>query len=125
MFDPLGEYLKPRFIGFELIGGKYVQMEMKQSRLRSKVLCLDLVADGDDLRFYDPRAEKWLLTHEEAQMKLQQEILARQIAEAQAQREAQTRQIVEAQAQREIRARQAAEAEVAQLREELARLQKG
>ncbi len=110
MFDPLGEYLKPRLIGNELVNGEYVRLKMAHGRLHSKVLGLDLVADGDDLRFYDPLTEKWLLTHEEAQV-------ARQIAEAQTQR-------AEAQAQRELAARQAAEAEVAQLREELARLQK-
>jgi len=117
LFDPLGDYLKPRLIGNELAGGEYARMKMAHGRLHSKVLGLDLVADGDDLRFYDPQTETWLLTHEEAQA-------ARQIAEAQAQREAQARQIAEAQAQRELTARQAAEAEVVLLREELARLQK-
>jgi Uma2 family endonuclease len=103
MFDPLGDYLKPRLIGFELVGGKYLRMDITQPRLRSKVLGLDLVAEGDNLRFYDPRTGERLLTHAEAQT-------ARQIAEEQMQREA--------------AARQAAEAELARLREELARLQK-
>jgi predicted NBD/HSP70 family sugar kinase len=82
------------------------------------VLGLDLVVEGDNLRFYDPRTGEWLLTHEEAQT-------ARQLAEAQAQREATARQLAEAQAQREATARQAAEAELVRLREEIARLQKG
>jgi len=103
LFDPLGDYLKPRLIGYELKGGEYARMQMKSGRLHSKVLGVELVADGDDLRFYDPQTEKWLLTHEEAQA---------------------ARQIAEAQAQRELAARQAAEAEVVRLREELARLQK-
>jgi len=103
MFDPRGEYLKPCLIGNELVNGEYVRMKMAHGRLHSKVLGLDLVVDGDDLRFYDPQTETWLLTHEEAQA---------------------ARQIAEAQAQRELVARQAAEAEVVRLREELARMQK-
>jgi Uma2 family endonuclease len=118
MFDPLGEYLKPRLIGNELVNGEYARMKMAHGRLHSKVLGLDLVVDGDDLRFYDPQTEKWLLRHEEAQV-------ARQIAEAQAQRELAARQAAEAEVQRELAARQAAEAEISRLREELARLQKG
>jgi len=131
MFDPLGDYLKPRLIGNELVGGEYVRMKLTHGRLHSKVLGLDLVADGDDLRFYDPLTEKWLLTHEEAQAarqiaeaQVQREAQARQIAEAQVQREVQARQIAEAQAERELAARQAAEAQIAWLHQELARLQK-
>jgi Uma2 family endonuclease len=118
LFDPLGDYLKPRLIGYELAGGDYRRMNLEKSRLHSKVLGLDLVVEGDNLRFYDPRTGEWLLTHEEAQT-------ARQLAEAQAQREATARQLAEAQAQREATARQAAEAELVRLREEIARLQKG
>lgn len=110
MFDPLGDYLSPRLIGYELVNGKYVQMKMTQPRLRSEVLGLELVLEGDDLRFYDPQTGKRLLTYEEAQIALQQETTAHQLAEAQAQREA--------------AAREAAEADAARLREELARLQK-
>jgi len=117
MFDPLGDYLKPRLIGFKLVRGKYVQMDKTKPRLHSNVLGLDLVTEGNRLRFYDSRTGEKLLTHEEAQA-------ARQLAEAQAQREAKARQTAETKAQRAVAAQQVAEAEMARLREDLARLQK-
>lgn len=131
LFDPLGDYLKPRLIGYELAGGQYARMNLLKSRLHSNVLDLDLAIDGDDLRFNDPRTGEWLLTHEEVQMarqlaqaQAQREAAARQFAEAQAQREATARQLAEVQAQKEAEARKAAETEISRLREELTRLQK-
>jgi Uma2 family endonuclease len=111
LFDPFGEYLKPRLIGFELVGGEYVQMNPKPSRLPSKVLGLDLAAEGTYLRFYDHRTGERIPTYAEID-------LARRIAEEKAQREAAARH-------QELVARQAVEAENARLRAEVERLRQG
>jgi len=97
LFDPFGEYLEPRLIGFKLLRGKYERMAPRHSRLLSKVLDLELAAEGDDLRFYDARSGERLLTHIESEVVREQETAARR----------------------------AAEAENVRLREELERLQKG
>jgi Uma2 family endonuclease len=131
LFDPQGDYLKPRLIGYALAGSEYVRMNLEKSRLHSAVLDLDLAIDGEQLRFNDPRTGEWLLTHEEAQMarqlaeaQAQREATARQLAEAQARQEAAARQAAETEARREAEARRIAETEIARLQEELARARK-
>lgn len=104
LFDPFGEHLQPRLIGLKLLKGKYERMAPKHSRLYSKVLDLELAAEGKDLRFYDARTGARLLTHIEAEVIREQEAAARE---------------------QEVAARRAAEAENARLREELERLRKG
>jgi len=153
LFDPYGEYLKPRFQGFRLIGGEYVTMTgAAESRLHSEVLGLDLVVEQNSLRFYDPHTGERLRIHREAEAerrqetaarrqeasarrqetavritaerKAQQEVAARKAAEENAQQEAAARKAAEENAQQEAAARMAAEAELARLREELVRLRK-
>jgi Uma2 family endonuclease len=102
LFDPLGEYLKPRLRGYRLAGDEYVPL-MPQSgpgnelRLLSQVLGLELRTQRNELRLYDVAAARLLLTPLE-------EALARQEAEARA---------------------AAAEAELARLRAEIERLRRG
>jgi Uma2 family endonuclease len=104
LFDPYGEYLEPRLIGFVLAGNEYVRLHPEQMRLHSKVLGLDLAAEGAYLRFYDSRTGERISTYAEIDA-------ARRSAEEMAQREA--------------AARQAIETENARLREELERLRTG
>lgn len=54
LFDPMEEYLHPRFQGFRLWGGTYRPIKPMGGRLPSRVLGLHLEADGDLLRLYDP-----------------------------------------------------------------------
>ena len=61
LFDPTGDYLKPRFQGFRLVDGRYVTLEVVDGRLSSEGLGLDLVQEGERLRLYDPRTGEWLL----------------------------------------------------------------
>jgi len=132
LFDPHGEYLKPRFQGFQLIGGEYVPMTAAAGmRLYSEVLGLNLVVEENSLRFYDPRTGERLRTHREAEAERRQEtaarrqeITARKAAEQKAQQEAAARRAAEENAQQEAAARRAAEIELARLREELVRLYK-
>ena len=54
LFDPEGEYLRPRMIGFRLIEGRYELIEPDQDdRLRSEELGVMLTAEGLMLRLSD------------------------------------------------------------------------
>jgi Uma2 family endonuclease len=96
LFDPFGDYLTPPFQGFRLTAGEYRPMRVKDGRMRSRQLGLDLVADGRQLRLANPETGERLPTRAEARR-------------------------MEADARRaEVQARQAAEAEVERLKAELA-----
>jgi Uma2 family endonuclease len=105
LYDPTGDYLKDRLLGYRLIGNRYVAVRLSKGtdRLYSDVLGLELVLVLDQLRLYDPRSQRFLLTPSET-------------AEAQRQAEA-ARRAADA-------AREQAEQENARLRAELDRLQK-
>lgn len=62
LFDPFGEYIKPRLKGYRLSGGEYLSIEPVDGRLPSEVAGLHLEAHGRELRFYDPKAKRWLPT---------------------------------------------------------------
>jgi Uma2 family endonuclease len=62
LFDPLGDYLKPRLQGFRLHKQKYHPITAVKGRLPSQVLDLHLEQEGDQLRLYDLRTRRWLLT---------------------------------------------------------------
>lgn len=66
LFDPTGDYLKPRLQGFLLVDGAYVAMELVDDRLHSDALGLDLVWRGNYLRLYDPERGEFLPTIQEA-----------------------------------------------------------
>jgi len=104
-FDPTGDYLKPRLHGFRLVNGRYVPLELNNSRLFSDTLKLELVWEGETLRLYDPQQEEWLLTPLE-------EVQARRTAEeeSEAQRD---------RADAERRHAEDAETEIQRLRVEL------
>ena len=53
VFDPLGEYLRPRLQGFRLEGDDYFAIDPVAGRLRSDVLGLDLGVVGETLRLFD------------------------------------------------------------------------
>jgi Uma2 family endonuclease len=65
LFDPREEYLEPSMQGFRLVGGEYRRIREKDGRLPSKVLCLHLERDGDNLRLWNPATETWLPTDAE------------------------------------------------------------
>lgn len=78
LFDPLGEYLRPRLQGFRLVNGAYVPMPAeKPERLTSSELGLDFVADAHLLRVVEPKTGRRLPTGEEYQEQLK---LARRAA---------------------------------------------
>lgn len=62
LFDPLGDYLIPRFQGYRLHEGEYIHIEPVDGRLPSVELGLHLVEMGDALRIWDPATKAVLLT---------------------------------------------------------------
>lgn len=108
LFDPTGDYLRPRLQGYRLDNGRYVRLELVGDRLHSERLGLDLVQEGEDLRLFDPTRQEYLLTPQEQARRADEE--ARR-ANEEARR-----------ADEETKARYAAEAEIARLRAELEEL---
>ena len=109
LFDPLGEYLKPRLQGFRLKGGSYEPMSANtDGTLDSIELGLALRPQADLLRVVDPATGEVVRTLDEAEDQVEAET-ARALAEAE-------------RARNEERRADAAEAENARLRAELERL---
>ena len=120
LFDPFGEYLEPRLVGFRLAEWGYRRIEdgdegKEELLLMSRVLGLELQVEGEMLRLVDPQTGEKLLTPLESQE-------ARRRAEMLAASEAEARRQAERLAASEAEARRRAEAEVERLRAELARL---
>jgi Uma2 family endonuclease len=115
LFDPLGECLEPRLQGFRLRRGEYVPIRRLKGRLPSKVLALHLEPDDWELRLYDPKTNRWLLTPPEYPQALGQ--MQQNLGQTQ-QALGETQQALSA----EHQARLAAEAELQRLRDELKKL---
>jgi Uma2 family endonuclease len=109
LFDPYGEYLKPRLQGHRLDGGRYRPIPLAlDGSLESRTTGLILRPEGERLRLIDAVTGKPLLWSDELEDARQQEMVARQRAEAVAAEEA--------------AARRALEEQVRLLEEEMARL---
>jgi len=100
LFDPFCDTLQPALRGFRLKGGEYVPIA--GNTFYSEILGLELKAEKNQMRLYNPKTGERLLTPAEAET---------------ARREA------EAEAKRELAARKNAEVEIMRLREELAKWQ--
>lgn len=97
LFDPLGEYLKPRLQGFRLVQGAYQSISLAQDgKLTSQQLGLILQPSGELLRIVDPTTREVVPTLEEA---------------------------IESKSEAEARA-EAAEARLAEMHEEIERLKR-
>lgn len=70
IFDPGYDYLDEPLVGFRLENGRYVELEIKDRRVKSEVLNLELVDTGKTLRLFDPSANQFLPTPQEAQERL-------------------------------------------------------
>jgi Uma2 family endonuclease len=67
LFDVLGDYLDPPLQGYRLHRGNYRAIRPGAGRLPSQVLGLHLERHGQELRLYDPAANRWLPTAAERQ----------------------------------------------------------
>ena len=76
LFDPDGEFIRPRLQGLHLAGAGYrplPRIEVPQARLalHSPVLDLQFHARGDTLRIWDPQAGRYLRTIDESEEELE------------------------------------------------------
>lgn len=118
LFDPLGDYLKPRLQGFRLTRGQYSPIPLAQDgTLTSAELNIRLRPDGELLRVVDLETGETIPSLEEATEKLGE---ALELAQTEAQRAQVEAQRAQAQTQRA----DAAEAEVARLQAELKKLKR-
>ena len=126
LFDPLGEYLRPRLQGYRLVNGRYEPLSAEEDgALLSRTTGLRLEPEGDRLRLRDAATgEPLLWADEEARAREAAEEDA-EAAEENAEQERLARQAAEDNAERERLAREAAEEEVRKLREEILRLREG
>lgn len=127
LFDPLGQYLRPRLQGFRLKDGVYQPMD--DFPLRSERLGLEFRVEDQALRLYDPESGQRLPTADEDHLARRAAEVARHLAEVRLTAEGQARRAAEnrasaatARAAEEAARADAAEAELARLREELRRL---
>jgi len=116
LFDPLGEYLRPRLLPYRLAASGYdpdapVYLADGELGWRSEVLGLDLHTDGTRLRLWDPRTRAYLAMPDELALAVALEERQRRQAEQRAER-----------AEQRIAA---LERELARLRAELERRQGG
>ena len=126
-YDPTGDYLQPVLQGLALEAGEYAPLPPLERvdgllALVSEVLGLELHVTAKGLRYYDPEAQQYLLSHGEesaarqaAVASLEWEAAARKAAVASLEWEAAARKAAEAGLEREAAARKAAEARVAEL----------
>ncbi|HEX9004071.1 MAG TPA: Uma2 family endonuclease [Blastocatellia bacterium] len=87
IFDPEYDYLDDPLVGYRLENGKYVDLEIKDRRVKSEVLELELVDTGETLRLLDPVNQHVLPNFQEASA-AQQQLEAALQAEENAQRRA-------------------------------------
>ena len=97
-FDPRGDYLNPRLKASWLENGQYTPVPILEGRLYSPLLELELVVEGNLLRFYNPLTGERLASAEELEGQMNAE---RRRAET----ETQARNEAEQRAENEIRVR--------------------
>ena len=101
LYDPNGEYLKPRLQGYRLVDGKYEHIPFENNRLKSKMLGVELVLTiTGRLRLFDPITRTYHLNLKE-QIEMTQEALQRANAERERAEAAQVRASAEAKARAE------------------------
>jgi Uma2 family endonuclease len=84
IFDPLGEYLKPRLRGYQLVDGELIPLP--GPRIISRLLHVELRVVGDTLRVYELASGAVLPTPDELDEAWQREAEARRAAEAEIER---------------------------------------
>ena len=132
LFDPLGEYLKPRLQGYRLVGGRYQRLAVQRDgSLSSAVTGLRLVPEGKRLRLRDaetgqplPWPEEDVMARQAAEREVEQQARRAEQEAQRADQERRLRETAERQAEAERLAREAAEQRNRALEEELARLRR-
>ncbi len=133
LFDPYGDYLRPRLQGYRLEEGRYQPIPLAEDgTLLSRTTGLIFRPEGRRLRLVDAVTGKPLPWHDEMEVALARESAARRAeeaarlaAEATQRAEEAARLAVEAKVAEEVAARRLAEERVRALEAELERLRKG
>ena len=96
LFDPFGEYLRPRLQGYRLERGCFQPISLEaDGSLRSRTTGLTFRPEGLRLRLVDTVTGEPILWHEETEAAFSQETAARRAAEAKAAEEATGRRTAE------------------------------
>ena len=87
-----GDFYGEPLVGERLVDGEYQRIEMRRESsdevwAHSDVLDLDLWWTGGKLQFWDPMAGNWLLSHEEAQARADEEYVRAEEAHVRAEQE--------------------------------------
>ena len=129
IFDPEQMNAAKAWTVFHLVDGAYQRQEIVNGRIFSRELGLEIVQEGQTLRFFDPATQQFLPTNEEVHLVQQQTETELRQAEAEyqlaetARRQAETeRQRAETERDAEVAARRQAESRAAQKEAEVARL---
>ena len=76
LHDPHGRFLQPALAGYRLVDGSYEPLPSRDGArgvsIRSDVLGLDLLLEGERLRFFDPVGRRFLRTYEEAETRIEE-----------------------------------------------------
>ena len=127
LFDPTGDYLRPRLQGFVLRQGRYeplptARLPNGEPSLSSEAVGLHLRVRGEELRLYDPDKgrdlfyySEWAKAHAREADRAATEEAARKAAEDRAATEEAARKAAEDRAATEEAGRKAAEARIAEL----------
>ena len=115
-YDPIGDMLSPRLQGRQLVQGDYTELPAARhfdgsTRIRSDALGLELVFNGERLRFWDSAKRRFLRTLADAEQAQQQAEKALSDAEQAQQQAEQARRDAERFRRAEILRQQDAESE--------------
>lgn len=72
IFDPEYDYLDEALVGYRLENGKFAPLEIKDRRVKSEILWLELVDTGEALRLFDPATKQFLPNTSESANAFQQ-----------------------------------------------------
>ncbi len=87
LFDPLGDYLEPRFRSLRLVRGEYQPIRPEaDGSLVSRTIGVLFTPQGESLRMVDAKTGRQLLSYEEWKARAQEETAARRAAEERAAR---------------------------------------
>ena len=115
LFDPVGDALKSRLLGFRRVRGRYVPIERVNGRVPSAVLGANLVEAGECVHFYDAVTDERWLGHLEAalaaQAKAEEQTRLEAAARAKAVEQARLEAVARAKAEEQTRLEAAARAE--------------
>ena len=111
IFDPEQRNPAKAWAAFHLTDGAYQQVEIVNGRVFSPELGLEIVQTGQELRFFNPVTQQFLINNEELEPAFRRAEAERQQAEAEVRRAQAATQRAEAERQRAETERQRAEAE--------------